>query len=73
MPMISSIKKFLRLDKAVLNLDNEFTDAAGFYLAERKELMKEEFKGCLVGDSYTAHCKHDGHHLLHQPVDCCHG
>jgi putative methionine-R-sulfoxide reductase with GAF domain len=72
MPIISTIRKLLRLDKATLSLDREFTDAVGFYLTERKELMKEEFQGCLVSDSHACNYNHDGHLLLDHPADASH-
>ncbi len=67
MSIISNIRKYLRLDNAVLSLDREFTDAAGLYLTERKELMKPApTDGCFEGDSSCNPSKHidtpAGHH-----------
>lgn len=53
MSIIGSIRKFFRLDKVTLSLDNEFIDATGLWIHEKNELMKEPAFGCFSGRYYS--------------------
>ncbi len=73
-PIISNSRKVLRLDKATLSLDKDFTDAVGFYLTERKELMKVKYNNsCFPGYAHTTLLKHDSDQLCHHTFDLDHG
>ena len=55
MPIITTIRKFLRLDKTVVDFDKEFTNTVGLYPDAIKELYRNE---------YSTGCFADGHCIL---------
>lgn len=67
MPIITSIRNFLHLDKVTLSYDQEFTDSVGLWINEKNQLMKEpEFQGCFGPRHYSFHHHHSFPPDLHQ-------
>jgi hypothetical protein len=74
MGIIMAIRKFLRLDKTIIELDSNIIDNAGLIIAERKDFMILKNDGCFgqdiiyfnhfTGDSYHSN---DGYCYQHQP------
>jgi len=70
MPILMNIRKFLRLDKAVLDFDSTLVDATGLLIVEKKDFMQIQHS-CLVslhdmssathGASYPDHSSGDLH------------
>ena len=50
MSIIGSIRKFFRLDKVTLSLDNEFIDATGLWIHEKNEIGRASCRERVLTD-----------------------
>jgi hypothetical protein len=68
MAIIMKIRKFLRLDKTVLELDNAIVDSAGLIILEKKDFMQVQ-QQCFVYKSDASLVKHELVGAGHLPID----
>lgn len=53
MPLITSIRRYFRLDKEAVCFKPSWLDAVGLYINEQDEIMKEQGMDCLLLHKYV--------------------
>ena len=61
MAIIKNIRKFLKLDNRVMQLDAEFINSVGLYVSEPKQRTEEEWQGCILGYHISVNQKYELH------------